>query len=307
MKSQYKKTMPITRITTFLLALFMALALVVVPLPQQFIASAGENDEILNLSSITLPENSNPKLDSQLNSLASAATPEEAASFAQQYSIELDNGSIRVVIECEAGQIAAVSTAASALGTVETSYTNLIQATVPVSQLTALADITGVKFIRQPFYPELTVVSEGVALINADSWHTGNLTGNGVKVAVLDGGFTGYTSLLGTELPASVTTQSFHSSADINGNTNHGTACAEIVYDVAPNAQMYLVNFGTDVEFGNAVAWLINQGVDIISFSAGWPIGGPGDGTGAICNVVDTANTAGILWAIAAGNLAPGH
>ncbi len=49
-----------------------------------------------------------------------------------------------------------------------------------------------------------------------------------MKIAILDVGFTGYSSLLGTELPASVTTQSFYTGSDIEGYTDHGTACAEI-------------------------------------------------------------------------------
>ncbi|GAH58362.1 unnamed protein product, partial [marine sediment metagenome] len=47
------------------------------------------------------------------------------------------------------------------------------------------------------------------------------------------------------------------------------------------------INFGTEVEMGNAVDWLINTAkVNVISYSIGWPIGGPGDGTGTICEMV---------------------
>lgn len=46
----------------------------------------------------------------------------------------------------------------------------------------------------------------------------------------------------------------------------------------------------------NAVDWLITQEVDGISYSMGWPTGGPGDGTGLICVMVDQAHGADILW-----------
>ena len=70
---------------------------------------------------------------------------------------------------------------------------------------------------------------------------------------------------------------------------------------------MYLVNFGTDVELGSAVDWLISQGVNIISSSIGWPAAGPGDGTGPINEIVSRAKAAGILWSQSAGNNARQH
>jgi hypothetical protein len=148
--------------------------------------------------------------------------------------------------------------------------------------------------------------SEGVALINANDWHTAGYTGAGVKIAILDGGFSGYTNRRSEgELPTNLITQWFRS--DGVGTSVHGTACAEIVYDMAPGAQLYLVSASTDVEMGVAVAWLIAQDVDIISFSAGFLGGGPGNGTGPICEIVDEAEAAGILWVNAAGNYGERH
>jgi len=268
-------------------------------------AADGEGQD---LPPLELPEKGNPKLDSQLNQLVSAQTSKRAASFAQESNIELVDGKVRVIVESLPDQVDATVKAASAFGVVETSYRNLLQVVVPVPQLTALADTPGIRLVRLPWYPLADVVSEGVALINADEWQTASLNGTGVKVAILDSGFTGYADLLGTELPASVTTQSFYAGSDIEGYTAHGTACAEIVYDIAPDADFYLVNFGTDVEMGNAVDWLINTAeVDVISNSVVWLIYGPGDGTGPICEMVDDARAAGILWSVSMGNYAQQH
>ncbi len=269
-------------------------------------AADGEGED---LPPLELPEKGNPKLDSQLNQLVSAQTSRRAASsFAQESNIELVDDNVRVIVESLPDQVDAAVKTASASGVVETTYRNLLQVVMPVSQLTALADTPGIRFVRLPWYPlAADNVSEGVALINADEWQTASYNGTGVKVAILDGGFTGYADLLGTELPASVTTQSFYAGSDIEGYSAHGTACAEIVYDIAPDADFYLVNFGTDVEWGNAVDWLIAQGVDVISHSMVWFPGGPGDGTGPITDVVDTARAAGILWSQAMGNYAEKH
>jgi subtilisin family serine protease len=129
-----------------------------------------------------------------------------------------------------------------------------------------------------------------------------------VKVAVLDLGFAGYTGLLGTELPASVTVQSFRADGDITGGGEvHGTAVAEIVHEVAPGAQIYLVNFQTDPELGNAVNWIVSQGVKVINASWGCSICGRGDGTGFDNDLVTNSIVSGVQWAIAAGNEADAH
>jgi hypothetical protein len=79
--------------------------------------------------------------------------------------------------------------------------------------------------------------SEAVATTGAAAWHQAGFTGKGVKVGVLDLGFDGYKSLLGKTLPERVTAKSFVSGhdADQSGEV-HGTACAEIVHAMAPDA-----------------------------------------------------------------------
>ncbi|MGD0783893.1 MAG: S8 family serine peptidase, partial [Candidatus Aminicenantales bacterium] len=149
-----------------------------------------------------------------------------------------------------------------------------------------------------------------MALIGADLWKTLTPFRNAVpaKVCVLDAGFEGYTSLLGSDLPKTVTAKSFRADGDITGGgEQHGAACAEIVYDMAPNAQMYLVNFDTDVEQHNAVDWIVSQGIDVISYSLAWYNAGAGDGTGPIDDDVAYAASQNMAWASAAGNSAQSH
>jgi subtilisin family serine protease len=123
----------------------------------------------------------------------------------------------------------------------------------------------------------------------------------------LDIGFDGYQQLLGNELPSQVVTRSFRADGDISAGEKHGTACAEIVHDMAPEAKLYLVNFSNDVEHYNAVNWLISRNVDAISYSLGWTNAGAGDGTGPICDDVRRAANNEIAWASAAGNEAVAH
>jgi len=194
-------------------------------------------------------------------------------------------------------------------GRVETSYGNDVQSLVPIDAIIQLSEDAQVSQIRLPLKPRTcAITSEGVYKTGADAWQslTPFHSPNQVKVAILDLGFTGYQSLLGTELPASVTAKSFRSDLRLDTNV-HGTACAEIVHDMAPDAQLYLVNFNTDTEQHQAVDWLIAQGVNIISYSVGWANAGDGKGTGPIVEDVKKAANAGITWCSAAGNDAYVH
>jgi hypothetical protein len=281
------------------------------PLPNRpDVRSAPSTD--IDLDVEALPPKGPPKLESALWRLVEAQRSGGLTGLsaeAERSGVTLSDGAVRVIVEAQPGQASAVADEAGRQGgVVETTYRDLVQVLGPVESLEALSNDDAVRFVRQPYVLEPAVVSEGVPIINADDWQAAGLNGSGVKVAVLDLGFQGYTSLLGTELPASVTAQSFRADHDITGGGEvHGAGVAEIVHDVAPDAQMYLVNLQTDVEFLNAVNWLIGQDVDVVNFSAGWNTIGPGDGTGSINDKITQAVSSGILWANAAANMADKH
>ncbi|MFC1990988.1 S8 family serine peptidase, partial [Chloroflexota bacterium] len=272
-------------------------------LPEPAIAADGESG---NFTQTELPLKGNPKLDSALNRLASEYTAISPAPLMAKSAPQSSDTTIRVIIEAAPGQMAGIASAVGDLGSIEASYGDLVQMVVPVSQLTALADRPEIRFVRPPNKPLPTETSEGVSVINADDWLAASYNGTDVKIGILDVGFSGYTTRQGEgELPA--VTPWWAPSIGGSGTSVHGTGVAEIVYDIAPASNYYFANFATVVEYGNAVSWLISQGVDVISCSVGWPTGGPGDGTGTICQIVDTAKAAGILWAQAVGNQAERH
>ena len=257
----------------------------------------------------------NPKVESALAELAAhqrSGGDQAAAGFASGHGLRFRDGRVQVVVEAGsrggtgaiAGQIAASG------GLIETSYRNLVQAMVPVDRLSGLGSSPDITYIRVPSRPQLeAVASEGVAAIAAGAWQNTGYKGSGVKVAVVDTGFAGYdTRVAAGELPAGITVKSFRADGDITGGgEKHGTACAEIVHDTAPGAQLYLVDFGTDVELGNAIDYLVAQGVKIVSASWVFPGSFRGDGQGSIDDLVAGARGNGIFWVSAAGNAAQMH
>src|SRR5439155_14572709 len=129
---------------------------------------------------------------------------------------------------------------------------------------------------------------------------------------VIDLGFIDYTTKQASgDLPASLATADFGCNGITNpATTNHGTAVAEIVYKMAPGAQLYLICIATIVNLGQAKDYAIAQGIKIINFSAGTFNSSRGDGTGGPSTpegIVADARGHGILWANAAGNQAQGH
>ena len=252
------------------------------------------------------------RLDTRLAQLLGAferGGEAEALAVAHQLGLEVDDSRVRVIAETPPGQGDNLRPVAISLGgSVEGAYGNLVQVSLPFAALGPLSQSSAAEFVRPPLKAIPLVTSEGVSLTHANTWQSQGMTGAGVKVAIVDLGFQGYASLLGTELPPTVTAQSFRADADITGGGQpHGTAVAEIVHDMAPAAQIYLANFDTEVELANASQWLTAQGVQVINASWGYFTSGPGDGTGIVDAIVAQSTAAGTLWAVAAGNHAGRH
>ncbi|MHB1390905.1 MAG: S8 family serine peptidase [Thermoleophilia bacterium] len=262
-----------------------------------------------------LPQQSKegPPLDSSLSQLAQVALTQGAdasAGFADSHAMHFKDGRVQVIVESAADEpTATIAAVTDNGGVVETTYRNLVQATVPPENLAALASSAQVTRVREPQRPVTSAVtSEGVADIAANTWQSAGYKGAGVRVAVIDPGFSGYTDRIASgDLPAGVITQSFVAGGNITTGGIHGTACAEIVYDTAPDAQLYLVNYGTIVELGNALDYIQSQGIQVVSSSWSYPGTTAGDGSGWLDDRVAQLNAAGVLWVNAAGNAAQMH
>ncbi len=250
-----------------------------------------------------------PRLDPVLNQVwASRFAPSFIGERAPLHALVEADERIRVVVETAPGRASSVSRQLDALGgRLEATAGHLVFARVPVAQLPTLAGREGVLRVRRPHVASPHVVSQGVALHGALEMHGRGATGAGVKVGVLDcGGFSGYQALLGSELPGSVTL--WTGGVDPVGPSVHGTACAEVVHDMAPDAELFFAHDDDEAEFYTAMDWLVSQGVDVISYSCGWVGAFPWDGSGAPHNTVNAkveeARAAGVLVVTSAGNSA---
>lgn len=154
---------------------------------------------------------------------------------------------------------------------------------------------------------EHAVGGESVAAARASAWHTDGFTGEGVKVAIIDGGFNGLAERQAEgDVPANAVTQD-HCGGKLTTASEHGTAVAEIAHEMAPEAQLYLVCIETATDFAAAVAYAKSQAVHIINFSAGWEGPFRNDGSDRFSAIVADARASGILWVNSAGNEGDTH
>lgn len=195
---------------------------------------------------------------------------------------------------------------ASLGGRVELTSHERVQAIVPETALAALEASPLVEVQRPGLFVPLQVVP-ALDLIGAPNWQAAGFSGFGVKVAILDSGFQGYSTVLGETLPERVRVRSFRSDGQIGAGTEHGRRAAEVIHQVAPGASLYLVNFSTVTELSEAVDYLIAEGVHVVSFSLGYIHNGPGNGTGPVNEIVNRGVAAGQSWAVASGNWAQQH
>ncbi len=159
----------------------------------------------------------------------------------------------------------------------------------------------GFAWLPFKFYPS-EKISEGVNLTGANIFNNTIYRGAGVKVAVVDVGFKGLSAAIAAgELPLNVITQNF-SDLGLETEHYHGTACAEIVHDMAPEAELHLVKIGDEIGGYEIIDYLKANNIDIVSLSISTFGSGPGDGTGYLDEAFDELRDAGILVVASAGN-----
>ncbi|MDP9238560.1 MAG: S8 family serine peptidase [Chloroflexota bacterium] len=212
-------------------------------------------------------------------------------------------------------------------GTVQGQAEGITLAFIPIVRLTSIEHHAGVQYLRPPVRVDIPldadrapaqapaavapVVGEEVQKTNAAAWHAAGQNGSGVKIGIID--FFDQTiwdaAQNAGEVPVPAGTFCRDSGSFCNvfsvpglSGQKHGTAVAEIVHEMAPNAQLFLAYAGTTTDTQAAVNYFASQGVKIISRSLGDQYDGPGNGTGPMDGVVNSAVSQGMTWLNAAGN-----
>ncbi len=145
-------------------------------------------------------------------------------------------------------------------------------------------------------------VSEAVQRTNASAMHLAGFRGAQAKVAIIDLGFA---DLANAEVPAGAQVVSLRTDQSTTAN-RHGTAMAETVMDMAPDADLLLVAVDTPMSIESAANFVAGQGCEVAVMGL-VVVEGPYDGSHSLARAVDSATATGMLWIQAAGNLAERH
>ncbi|TNE92748.1 MAG: hypothetical protein EP330_00600 [Deltaproteobacteria bacterium] len=169
---------------------------------------------------------------------------------------------------------------------------------------------------EEPAVVDAWVAEEAVSVLNLEDWHARGARGEGVKIAVFDLQWFGAADP--DELGAFTTHDCW---TDPSCNTpievfeprfpweegSHGYACAEVVHDIAPDAELHLVRVNGPTTFENAIAWAIAEDIDIVSISMSFFNNSYYDGSGNVARLIEEAHANGVLVVASAGNYAARH
>ena len=187
-------------------------------------------------------------------------------------------------------------------GSIKNSFVQFhaIRASIPLSQLEAVAALSDLKFIRAALPPMNKSDPEGVVVHRADTARsTFRVNGSNVKVGVLSDSVDFLAPAQATGDLGPVTVLPGQSGVPGSGE---GTAMLEIVYSLAPGAQLYFATGGNgEASFAQNILDLRAAGCDIIVDDIGYFDESPFQ-DGIIAQAVNTVTASGALYFSAAGN-----
>jgi subtilisin family serine protease len=273
-----------------------------------------------------------PNMSTKLSMLNSASLPNQILNktLAEELVLETDGERVMVTLIMLDQESAdrAIGSLPELGAEVIVTYSTWIDAWVPVEAMKRVAALPGVSLMREPaqvlpaerppapqlenayklkpnlFEPTSPMyITQGVNASGAHKWHAAGWKGAGVKVAVIDSFQYYKQAQAGGELPANI--KLFN---QLHEGNPHGTAVAEIIYDMAPGVQFTFASGGTPTYLAWLIEELAKQGHHIISSSVGYQGLEAGDGTGPMNDAIMKAYyNYRTLYVQAAGNEAKHH
>ncbi|QLH76927.1 PQQ-binding-like beta-propeller repeat protein [Halosimplex rubrum] len=184
---------------------------------------------------------------------------------------------------------------------------------VPAKKVLNLANEKSVRHLQERSAPKAHAVadkyiSEGIEVMNTDTLQNEGITGDGARIAIIDHTFHTGNPKYADQIIATIGPDSqFTSDSEYDGTSKqHGTACAEIVADIAPDAELILASAlgpRTPSELFDAIETYDPDGA---TMSLGYSTSLRIDGEDPISSRIDEFTDGGRLFANSAGNEADG-
>ena len=187
---------------------------------------------------------------------------------------------------------------------------NRVEAWLPSNRLVEIArSLPDGYFVKevQPLNFD-AVTGQGPAATNSDSYIAAGRDGDGLTIAVIDGGFSNLSAArTNGDAPASSYTLINYTPDSFESGGTHGTGCVEAAYDHTAGATWRIYKIDSVSDLTTVVTNAIAAGVDVISHSLSWYNLGWWDNSGTACSAANNASNNGILFFTSAGNRAQSH
>ena len=273
------------------------------------------HDPDADISKYVLPELVHHKLGYELDRVV-AAYPESA-----------DTIPVTVYVTGSASGVAAYLTSAGA--NVRRTGDDYVEAYVPIRLLNDLAgrsDVLKVRTIgvgipepeRTPevyqWDPDPNREDDVDKYHGWRAWNEAGVTGQGMRIGVIEVGFPDISSRLGNGLPDSIEYLCFtdvgRSAATLsgceNGGVGNGTNIVQTLAGMAPDASFYVGTFASRGDLGAVADWMVSEGVSVIVHPNSWGYDAPPAGTSSYGDSpqqpIQRAVAAGVVWISAAGD-----
>jgi hypothetical protein len=249
----------------------------------------------------------------QLNAVARERSLEHAEWWATIHGLDASEGRVKVIVKSGSESPLPIADVEDAGGTIIRTWSKKLSAWVPMNNLLALADALDDRYyISRPAIPGLEeTVGEAIAAIGVDNYHTSGWDGTGVTIGLIDLAYEDWNnSFITGDVPSAnsfVPLPSDPNQVFQAGGSAHGTGCAEMLFDLVPNATYRIYRAEDPADLVDIVNDGIANGVMIFSHSISWYNLGWHDNSGNACEAANLASDNGILFFTAAGNRAVRH
>lgn len=261
------------------------------------------------------------------NAALSSQTPESNAPRASASTLKgnpfvrlQDNRKVQVYVQLNqtgSGQLERLSRSGLDIELLNESM-GMVQGWVSIDQIEQLNTLAGVQSITAPRYARTnrgSVTTQGDSVLLANQLRAQGHSGKGIRIGIISDGANDWSaSRARGDLPSSGITR-YGSCSKRSANPgqcisevscNEGTAMAEIIYDLAPDAKIAVSSAATSLEFIQRVTQLVNTFkadiiVDDLSYF-GEPYFADGEIATAVAAISDK-----VLFISAAGNSGSGH
>ena len=245
-------------------------------------------------------------MDGKILKLISSKEPQK---FAKDKGFDYHDGMIRLMINMNELNDS-IMTKIKETSTIEVTKGNNMQISIPANKISELSLIDEINNIKPtlPAIQNRDIIIDGKIMEESVFFNYTKPSGS-ANVAVIDIAFDGNNEKIANNVVENISFRNtFEDPKQMQNVTEsfHGTAMAQIITSVAPNANLYLLSAGTELEFIDAMDYAISKEVDIITISYTW-LNYDTDGTSSITKKVEDAINSKITVVMPSGNYAENH